>query len=126
MGEVLFFDHSIETLLAVLLHGTDFFCSFKKFLIYWFLLLVVVLFWRGAQWRIILSFLPLGVNCLILGALHFVSTDLWLDYIRFELDHPDNKASTTGELYWRATKCLEGQYTEKFVGLHALLQARRV
>lgn len=126
MGEVLFFDHSIETLLAVLLHGTDFFCGFKKFLIYWFLLLVVVLFWRGAQWRIILSFLPLGVNCLILGALHFVSTDLWLDYIRFELDHPDNKASTTGELYWRATKCLEGQYTEKFVGLHALLQARRV
>lgn len=126
MGEVLFFDHSIETLLAVLLHGTDFFCGFKKILIYWFLLLVVVLFWRGAQWRIILSFLPLGVNCLILGALHFVSTDLWLDYIRFELDHPDNKASTTGELYWRATKCLEGQYTEKFVGLHALLQARRV
>ena len=87
---------------------------------------MVVLFWRGAQWRIILSFLPLGVNCLILGALHFVSTDLWLDYIRFELDLPDNKASTTGELYWRATKCLEGQYTEKFVGLHALLQARRV
>ena len=126
MGEVLFFDHSIETLLAVLLHGTDFFCGFKKFLIYWFLLLVVALFWRGAQWRIILSFLPLGVNCLILGALHFVSTDLWLDYIRFELDHPDNKASTTGELYWRATKCLEGQYTEKFVGLHSLLQARRV
>lgn len=126
MGEVLFFDHSIETLLAVLLHGTDFFCGFKKILIYWFLLLVVVFFWRGAQWRIILSFLPLGVNCLILGALHFVSTDLWLDYIRFELDHPDNKASTTGELYWRATKCLEGQYTEKFVGLHALLQARRV
>lgn len=126
MGEVLFFDHSIETLLAVLLHGTDFFCGFKKILIYWFLLLVVVLFWRGAQWRIILSFLPLGVNCLILGALHFVSTDLWLDYIRFELDHPDNKASTTGELYWRATKCLEGQYTEKFVGLHSLLQARRV
>ena len=126
MGEVLFFDHSTETLLAVLLHGTDFFCGFKKILIYWFLLLVVVLFWRGAQWRIILSFLPLGVNCLILGALHFVSTDLWLDYIRFELDHPDNKASTTGELYWRATKCLEGQYTEKFVGLHALLQARRV
>ena len=126
MGEVLFFDHSIETLLAVLLHGTDFFCGFKKILIYWFLLVVVVLFWRGAQWRIILSFLPLGVNCLILGALHFVSTDLWLDYIRFELDHPDNKASTTGELYWRATKCLEGQYTEKFVGLHALLQARRV
>ena len=126
MGEVLFFDHSIETLLAVLLHGTDFFCGFKKILIYWFLLLVVVLFWRGAQWRIILSFLPLGVNCLILGALHFVSTDLWLDYIRFELDLPDNKASTTGELYWRATKCLEGQYTEKFVGLHSLLQARRV
>ena len=70
MGEVLFFDHSIEILLAVLLHGTDFFCGFKKFLIYWFLLVVVVLFWRGAQWRIILSFLPLGVNCLILGALH--------------------------------------------------------
>lgn len=59
---------------------------------------------------------------------HFGTSDpdLWLDYIRFELDHPDNKASTTGELYWRATKCLEGQYTEKFVGLHALLQARRV
>lgn len=80
----------------------------------------------GGQGRIISSFLLLGVNCLILGVLHFVSADLWLDYIRFELDHPDNKASTTGELYWRATKCLEGQYTEKFVGLHSLLQARRV
>lgn len=81
---------------------------------------------RGGRGRVILSFLPLGVNCLILGALHFVSTDLWLDYIRFELDHPDSKASTAGELYWRATKCLEGQYTETFVGLHSLLQAGRL
>ena len=127
---MLFFDHSVEIPLAVLLHGTYFFLRLLK--IFNALVFVaggsVVLggLGGGGAGEDKFSFLPLGVNCLILGALHFLSTDLWLDYIRFELDHPDNKASTTGELYWRATKCLEGQYTEKFVGLHSLLQARRV
>lgn len=53
--------------------------------------------------------------------------DLWLDYIRFELEHPtDQPGTAAGELYWRATKCLDGQFTEEFVGLYSLLQAGRV
>lgn len=56
----------------------------------------------------------------------FFFSDLWLDYIRFELEHPDGKPGTVGELYWRATKCLDGQFTAEFVGLYSLLQAGRV
>lgn len=52
--------------------------------------------------------------------------DLWLDYIRFELEHPNGKPGSAGELYWRATKCLDGEFTEQFVGLYSLLQAGRV
>ncbi|XP_020606396.1 U3 small nucleolar RNA-associated protein 6 homolog [Orbicella faveolata] len=52
--------------------------------------------------------------------------DLWLDYIRLELQHPCGKLDTAGELYWRATKSLNGEFTEEFVGLYSLLQAGRI
>ncbi|KAJ7340514.1 U3 snoRNP protein [Desmophyllum pertusum] len=52
--------------------------------------------------------------------------DLWLDYIRLELEHPTGMPDTVGELYWRATKALDGQFTQEFVGLYSLLQAGRV
>lgn len=58
--------------------------------------------------------------------LFIVFLDLWLDYIRFELEHPNGKPGSAGELYWRATKCLDGEFTEQFVGLYSLLQAGRV
>lgn len=51
---------------------------------------------------------------------------LWLDYIRLELQHPCGKPDTAGELYWRATKSLKGEFTEEFVGLYSLLQAGRL
>lgn len=54
------------------------------------------------------------------------SADLWLDYIRFELKDSSDNPSAPGLLYWRATKCLDGEHTETFVGLHSLLQAGRV
>lgn len=57
------------------------------------------------------------------GASH---PDLWLDYIRFELKDSSDNPSAPGLLYWRATKCLDGEHTETFVGLHSLLQAGRV
>lgn len=57
------------------------------------------------------------------GASH---PDLWLDYIRFELKDSSDNPGAPGLLYWRATKCLDGEHTETFVGLHSLLQAGRV
>lgn len=51
---------------------------------------------------------------------------LWLDYIRLELQHPCGKPDTAGELYWRATKSLDGEFTEEFVGLYSLLRADRL
>lgn len=51
--------------------------------------------------------------------------DLWLDYIRFELENRNGNPSTVGQLYWRATKCLHGQFTEQFVGVYSLIQAGR-
>ena len=54
------------------------------------------------------------------------SADLWLDYIRFELKDSSDNPSAPSLLYWRATKCLDGEHTETFVGLHSLLQAGRV
>lgn len=54
------------------------------------------------------------------------SSDLWVDYIRLELLHPGGKPDNVGQLYWRATKTLDGKFTEEFVGLYSLLQAGRV
>lgn len=54
------------------------------------------------------------------------SPDLWVDYIRLELLHPGGKPDNVGQLYWRATKTLDGKFTEEFVGLYSLLQAGRV
>ncbi|XP_068672103.1 U3 small nucleolar RNA-associated protein 6 homolog [Montipora foliosa] len=57
------------------------------------------------------------------GATH---PELWLDYIRFQLKNSSADPSATGQLYWRATKCLDGEYTEQFVGVYSLIQAGRV
>uniref|UniRef100_A0A8C0GCH2 UTP6 small subunit processome component n=1 Tax=Chelonoidis abingdonii TaxID=106734 RepID=A0A8C0GCH2_CHEAB len=49
-------------------------------------------------------------------------SDLWLDYIKEELSHPQGKPVNCGNIHWRALKMLEGELVEKFVSKYTLLQ----
>ncbi|KAJ7317922.1 hypothetical protein JRQ81_004084 [Phrynocephalus forsythii] len=49
--------------------------------------------------------------------------DLWLDYIRDELKHPQGKPENCGSLHWRAVKTLQGQAVDTFISKYTLLQA---
>ncbi|XP_033097478.1 U3 small nucleolar RNA-associated protein 6 homolog isoform X2 [Anneissia japonica] len=49
--------------------------------------------------------------------------ELWLAYIRLEMQHPMGKPEMVSKLHWRAMKGLDGNYTEKFVSSYTLLQA---
>lgn len=50
-------------------------------------------------------------------------SDLWMDYIKEELNHPFGKPENCGQIYWRAMKMLQGQSAELFVAKHAMHQA---
>ncbi|NXU20339.1 UTP6 protein, partial [Pardalotus punctatus] len=50
------------------------------------------------------------------------NTDLWLDYIKEELSHPQGKPENCGSIHWRAMKMLEGDLVEDFVSKYTLLQ----
>ncbi|XP_041265486.1 U3 small nucleolar RNA-associated protein 6 homolog [Onychostruthus taczanowskii] len=50
------------------------------------------------------------------------NTDLWLDYIKEELSHPQGKPENCGSIHWRAMKMLQGDLVEDFVSKHTLLQ----
>ncbi|NXC12289.1 UTP6 protein, partial [Corythaeola cristata] len=54
----------------------------------------------------------------------FGSTDsnLWLDYIKEELSHPQGKPENCGNIHWRAMKMLQGDLVEDFVSKYTLLQ----
>ncbi|XP_067403497.1 U3 small nucleolar RNA-associated protein 6 homolog isoform X3 [Emydura macquarii macquarii] len=49
-------------------------------------------------------------------------SDLWLDYIKEELSHPQGKAANCGNIHWRAVKMLQGELVEEFVSKYTLLQ----
>ncbi|XP_064006600.1 U3 small nucleolar RNA-associated protein 6 homolog [Pogoniulus pusillus] len=49
-------------------------------------------------------------------------SDLWLDYIKEELSHPQGKPENCGNIHWRAMKMLQGDLVEDFVSKHTLLQ----
>ncbi|XP_043819174.1 U3 small nucleolar RNA-associated protein 6 homolog [Dromiciops gliroides] len=51
-----------------------------------------------------------------------VNSDLWLDYIKEELNHPCGKPENCGQIHWRAMKMLQGELVEEFVAKYALLQ----
>ncbi|XP_074119734.1 U3 small nucleolar RNA-associated protein 6 homolog isoform X1 [Sminthopsis crassicaudata] len=51
-----------------------------------------------------------------------VNSDLWLDYIKEELNHPCGKPENCGQIHWRAMKMLEGELVEEFVTKYSLLQ----
>ncbi|NWU48790.1 UTP6 protein, partial [Dromas ardeola] len=48
--------------------------------------------------------------------------DLWLDYIKEELSHPQGKPENCGSIHWRAMKMLQGDLVEDFVAKYTLLQ----
>ncbi|NWW79089.1 UTP6 protein, partial [Climacteris rufus] len=50
------------------------------------------------------------------------NTDLWLDYIKEELSHPQGKAENCGSIHWRAMKMLQGELVEDFISKYTLLQ----
>uniref|UniRef100_A0A8C0SQ45 U3 small nucleolar RNA-associated protein 6 homolog n=1 Tax=Canis lupus familiaris TaxID=9615 RepID=A0A8C0SQ45_CANLF len=52
-----------------------------------------------------------------------VDSDLWMDYIKEELNHPLGKPENCGQIYWRAIKMLQGESAEMFVAKHAMHQA---
>ncbi|XP_054249801.1 U3 small nucleolar RNA-associated protein 6 homolog [Indicator indicator] len=49
-------------------------------------------------------------------------SDLWVDYIKEELSHPQGKPENCGNIHWRAMKMLQGDLVEDFVSKHTLLQ----
>ena len=48
--------------------------------------------------------------------------DLWLDYIKYELNHPEGRPHSVGDLYAKAVKSLDGELNERFVTQYTLLQ----
>ncbi|KAM3844584.1 U3 small nucleolar RNA-associated protein 6 homolog isoform 2-T2 [Vipera latastei] len=49
--------------------------------------------------------------------------DLWLDYIKEELNHSQGKPENCGSIHWRAMKTLKGEQVETFISKYTLLQA---
>uniref|UniRef100_A0A8C6VE56 UTP6 small subunit processome component n=1 Tax=Naja naja TaxID=35670 RepID=A0A8C6VE56_NAJNA len=49
--------------------------------------------------------------------------DLWLDYIKEELNHSQGKPENCGNIHWRAMKILQGEQVETFISKYTLLQA---
>lgn len=52
-----------------------------------------------------------------------VDSDLWMDYIKEELNHPLGRPENCGQIHWRAVKMLQGESADAFVAKHALHQA---
>ncbi|XP_006154418.1 U3 small nucleolar RNA-associated protein 6 homolog [Tupaia chinensis] len=52
-----------------------------------------------------------------------VDADLWMDYIKEELNHPFGRPENCGQIYWRAVKMLQGESAEVFLAKHAMHQA---
>ncbi|NXL93096.1 UTP6 protein, partial [Alectura lathami] len=51
-----------------------------------------------------------------------MDSDLWLDYIKEELTHPQGKPENSASIHWRAMKMLQGDLVEDFVSKYTLLQ----
>ncbi|XP_045381389.1 U3 small nucleolar RNA-associated protein 6 homolog [Lemur catta] len=51
-----------------------------------------------------------------------VDSDLWMDYIREELNHIFGRPENCGQIYWRAMKMLQGELAEVFVAKYAMHQ----
>ncbi|KAM9584805.1 LOW QUALITY PROTEIN: U3 small nucleolar RNA-associated protein 6 homolog [Trichechus inunguis] len=52
-----------------------------------------------------------------------VDSDIWMDYIKEELNHPLGRPENCRQIYWRAMKMLQGESAEVFVAKQAMHQA---
>ena len=52
-----------------------------------------------------------------------VDSDLCMDYIKEELNHPLGRPENCGQIHWRAMKMLQGESADAFVAKHAMHQA---
>ncbi|XP_072044117.1 U3 small nucleolar RNA-associated protein 6 homolog [Amphiura filiformis] len=48
--------------------------------------------------------------------------DLWLDFIKLELTHPNGNPSNSPSLHWRAMQALQGDHVETFTIKYTLMQ----
>ncbi|MGH0131745.1 UNVERIFIED_CONTAM: hypothetical protein FKN15_047864 [Acipenser sinensis] len=48
--------------------------------------------------------------------------NLWLDYIKEELNHPQGKPENCGKIHWRAMRVLQGEQVERFIAKYTLAQ----
>ena len=49
-------------------------------------------------------------------------SDLWLEYIELEMNHPKGQPEKAGNLHWRAMKALMPELIERFTAQYTLLQ----
>lgn len=54
--------------------------------------------------------------------LFFLSPDIWIDYIKLEMTHPQGKPENVGNLHYRAVKQLNGELNQEFITQFTLLQ----
>ncbi|KAJ8318916.1 hypothetical protein KUTeg_004007 [Tegillarca granosa] len=52
----------------------------------------------------------------------FKDADIWIDYIKFELNSPKGKPEEIGNIHFRAVKCLNGELNQRFIAQYTLLQ----
>ncbi|XP_041364747.1 U3 small nucleolar RNA-associated protein 6 homolog [Gigantopelta aegis] len=48
--------------------------------------------------------------------------DLWLEYVKVEMFHPDGHPENTGQIHYRAIRALPGEVSQEFVRKYTLLQ----
>lgn len=50
------------------------------------------------------------------------NTDIWIDYIKMEMNHPNGNPLGCGKLHWRAKKQLRSDLVDEFISHYVLLQ----
>uniref|UniRef100_A0A2K5WPK8 UTP6 small subunit processome component n=1 Tax=Macaca fascicularis TaxID=9541 RepID=A0A2K5WPK8_MACFA len=58
--------------------------------------------------------------CYLIVCFVFFLKDLWMDYMKEELNHPLGRPENCGQIYWRAE--MQGESAEAFVAKHAMHQ----
>ena len=49
-------------------------------------------------------------------------SDLWLNYIRLEMNHQNGSPEKAGNIHWRALKALNDELVQTFVSEYTLMQ----
>ena len=49
-------------------------------------------------------------------------SDLWIDYVQLQSEHPNGKPEMIGQIHWRAMKALDGENIQDFTNKYTLIQ----